>query len=270
MHRFARRFAVLALSCSVITVALADAGSAEAQRRRRPSGRARDAQTQAQEQQREGVDPRLDEEARQLFLAGQTAYDAGRYEAALDYFTRAHALSGRPGLLFNIASASERLRRDDEALRAYEEYLRVMPDASNREFAEQRIAFLREQIAADARLRQAAQRADGGDVQIQAREDEERAPSGAARATTTPRPAEPRPIGEPAVAPGALAVDTDTDDRDGDVTGEWWFWTLVGVAVVGTGVGVGVAIAAATDGDSGPPVQGDFGPGGVIVALEAF
>ncbi|AKF05525.1 hypothetical protein DB32_002674 [Sandaracinus amylolyticus] len=252
----------------MITAVLADASSADAQRRRRPSGRARDAQTQAQEQQREGVDPRLDEEARQLFLAGQTAYDAGRYEAALDYFTRAHALSGRPGLLFNIASASERLRRDDEALRAYEDYLRAMPDAPNREFAQQRIAFLREQIAADARLREAAQRAQGSDVRIDAREeDDAAAPSGAPRV----RAAEPRPVGEPTIAPGALAIEEQRDDRDGgDITDEWWFWTLVGVAVVGTGVGVGAAIAAATDGGSGPPVEGDFGPGGVIVALEAF
>ena len=108
MHRLARRFAVLALCCSVITAALADAGSAEAQRRRRPSGRAPDAQTQAQDQQREGVDPRLDEEARQLFLAGQTAYDAGRYEAALDYFTRAASI--REKLTHQFPEMSPRIR----------------------------------------------------------------------------------------------------------------------------------------------------------------
>ena len=81
-------------------------------------------------------------EARGLFEAGRSAYSAGRYEAALDYFQRAYALSERPAFLFNMGSAAERLRLDDEALDAYRRYLEAAPEAGNREFVQSRIAFL--------------------------------------------------------------------------------------------------------------------------------
>jgi tetratricopeptide (TPR) repeat protein len=83
------------------------------------------------------------EEARALFEAGRTAYDAGRFESALDSFGRAYELSRRPALLFNMGSALERLRRDDEALEHYERYLREVPGAENAQFVRARIHFLR-------------------------------------------------------------------------------------------------------------------------------
>lgn len=229
-----------------------------------------------------GIDPQIDREARQLFLAGEAAYDSGRYEAALEYFTRAHALSGRPGLLFNIASVSERLRRDDEALGAYEQYLRELPEAPNREFTEQRIAFLREQIAQDAALRDAAARAalpeplerEAEESAADAEAEVATAPSGTSREELAVRDVELAAPPPPAVARGALDVSGAAPRDEGvDLAEEWWFWTIVGVAVVGAGVGVGAAVAAASDdggGGGSPAVTGDFGPGGVVIALEAF
>lgn len=83
-----------------------------------------------------------DAEARGLFEAGRVAFDDGRYDDALGHFEQAHALSGRPTLLFNIGMAQERLRLDDEALASYRRYLAERPDADNREFVERRIAVL--------------------------------------------------------------------------------------------------------------------------------
>lgn len=265
-------------------------------RRDRPSRSAAPSTPSGEATSPPGVDPRLDAEARALFLAGETAYDAGRYEAALEYFTRAHELSGRPGLLFNIASASERLRRDEEALAAYEQYLSELPDAANRGFTEERIAFLQQQLAQEAQLREAAARSAHAPVLPEPRpdphpelpldEDEpqlEVTPSGAPRHTPAPREAraevlevEEIPVPAPAIPSAALDPGRSGDDRDDreELVEQWWFWTIVGVAVVGTGVGVGAAIAAASDGGGGvggsPPVTGDFGPGGVVIALEAF
>src|SRR5204863_122677 len=59
-------------------------------------------------------------------------------------------------LLFDIGSAAERLRRDDEAMRAYQQYLDTLPNAPNREYVESRIVFLREQLGAAYRARQTA------------------------------------------------------------------------------------------------------------------
>jgi tetratricopeptide (TPR) repeat protein len=88
-----------------------------------------------------------DAEARQLFDAGTVAYSEGRYENALEYMQRAYELSGRPALLYNVATTLERLRRDDEALAAYERYLAEEPAADNRQDVEARIAILRRVVS---------------------------------------------------------------------------------------------------------------------------
>jgi tetratricopeptide (TPR) repeat protein len=84
-----------------------------------------------------------DEEARALFEAGRVAFTAGRFGDALSHFTRSYELSGRPELLFNIASAEDRLRRDASAIEHYQAFLTAVPDAENRPFVEERLAFLR-------------------------------------------------------------------------------------------------------------------------------
>ncbi len=84
-------------------------------------------------------------EARAEFERGRAAYAEGRFDVALDAFRRSHALSGRPELLFNVGSSADRLRRDEEALTAYEQFLREMPDAPNRALVQERITFLRDQ-----------------------------------------------------------------------------------------------------------------------------
>lgn len=89
-----------------------------------------------------------DAEARALFQAGQVAFEEGRYENALEYFRRSYELSQRPELLYNIGSAADRLRLDADALRAFEQYLELRPDAPNRAELEGRIAVLRRAVAA--------------------------------------------------------------------------------------------------------------------------
>ncbi|MCS6800144.1 MAG: hypothetical protein NZ898_16760 [Myxococcota bacterium] len=109
---------------------------------------------------------RSDAEARAVFVRGREAYERGDFETALASFRRAYELSGRPALLFNVGQAADRLRRDREALEAFEAYLAAVPDAGNRAEVEARIRVLREQIARDEALRaelaSASQRRDEG------------------------------------------------------------------------------------------------------------
>lgn len=88
-----------------------------------------------------------DEEARSLFEAGRTAYNNAHYEDALSYFKRAHELSGRGELLYNIGQTADRLRLDEDALDAFEAYLAAVPEAANRGEVQARITRLREIIA---------------------------------------------------------------------------------------------------------------------------
>ena len=88
-----------------------------------------------------------DAEARGLFLAGQAAFASSRYDDALRYFRQSYELSGRPPLLYNIAVTADRLRWDEEALAAFEQFLRDAPaDAPQRRDVEARIPLLREAV----------------------------------------------------------------------------------------------------------------------------
>lgn len=88
-----------------------------------------------------------DAEARGLFEAGRAAFADGRFEDARDYFRRAHALSGRDALLYNIGSTEDRLRNDAAALEAFEAYLAAVPDAENASEVRGRIEVLRRTLA---------------------------------------------------------------------------------------------------------------------------
>lgn len=97
----------------------------------------------------DGLAEARQQEARALFQAAQVAYDAGRFEAALERFTEAYTLSHRPQLLYNIGLAAERLARRSEALAAYETYLQQHPSASNRDEVAGRIRSLEIALEAD-------------------------------------------------------------------------------------------------------------------------
>lgn len=90
-----------------------------------------------------------DADARALFQLGQSAFDAGRYEAALDFFQRAYDLSHRPQLLYNIGQAADRLRRDRRALEAFEGFLRDAPESPQHASTRSRVAVLRATVEAE-------------------------------------------------------------------------------------------------------------------------
>ena len=92
----------------------------------------------------------MDQEARALFQAGTVAFSDARYDDALGHFRRAYELSGRPQLLYNIGLAADRLRRDAEALEAFEGYLSEVPDSMQHQDVEARVRVLRAATAQNA------------------------------------------------------------------------------------------------------------------------
>lgn len=80
--------------------------------------------------------------ARKFFEAGEQNYAAGRYPDAINNYRRAHELSGKPELLFNLANAHERNGTYAEAARALSEYV-VHAPSWDRVALEQRIASLK-------------------------------------------------------------------------------------------------------------------------------
>ncbi len=85
--------------------------------------------------------------ARRLFLAGRKAFVRGAYEEAERLWERAFALSGRSGLLLNVAVARERQGRYAAAARALRDYLWLEPKDRHKSKIEGRIASLRRRVA---------------------------------------------------------------------------------------------------------------------------
>ncbi len=173
------------------------------------------------------------EEAKGLFNAGRAAFDAGRYADALDYFERAYTISGRIALLYNIGLAFDRLREDQRALDAYDQYLTHAPDAPNRVEVETRAAAIRAALARRQRSEAAA-------------------PSPAQTAAAAPAAA-------PAVTVAATSEPPPRADREASsgLQSQWWFWTAAAVVVAG---GVTAAVLVASSGDDDPdPIQPSSG-----------
>lgn len=93
------------------------------------------------------VDPAADARARELFENGAALYEEGRYEDALAAWTEAWRLSGRPLLLYNIASAAEHLGRLEEAIDHLSRYRAYAPAEEQHALA-LRIAGLERRLAA--------------------------------------------------------------------------------------------------------------------------
>lgn len=152
-------------------------------------------------------------EAKRHFERGEKLYALARFADALQAYQRAFDAKPIPDFLFNIGQCYRNLDDYEAAIFSYRKYLRLAPDAPNREQVEQ---LIRE-------LENRQQRAESARLQLVAK----------------PRSPEPKDDDEEE-APSAAG--------DRPIYTRWWFWT--GIAVVGA-AGGGVVYAATRT--SGPP-----------------
>ena len=164
------------------------------------------------------ADKTRDAEAKALFQAGREAFDSGRYDAALARWQEAYDISGRPGLLYNIGLAADRLRQDDKALSSFKKYLDQVPQAENRAEVEGRVSALQK-----------------------AKEERE----AAATAPTPEETAQQASSAEQTRNDVALTQTRDEPQASKPLTRQWWFWTGIGAVVVG---GVITTIALSSGG----------------------
>lgn len=162
--------------------------------------------------------------AKRHYDRGQKLFALQKFDQALEQFQQAFDAKPIPDFLFNIGQCHRNLGDYEAAIFSFKRYLKLAPDAPNREQVEELIGQLEEkQAAADAQKRGLGPRREGQSDRPRRARDRDR-------------------------------------DRDGDDDGDrdraqgspfykkWWFWTSV--VVVGAAGGVGVY--AATSG-GGPP-----------------
>lgn len=82
-------------------------------------------------------------EAKELFMKGQQAYQAGDYARATQYFKEAYDREPAPALLYNLAQ-TYRVKGDRaRAILYYERFLAAKPDSPNADQVKQQLADLR-------------------------------------------------------------------------------------------------------------------------------
>lgn len=109
--------------------------------------------------------------ARKHFKKGEKLFALGRFAEALEEYEAAFEAYPAPEFLFNIGQCHRNLEHYDEAIFSFKKYLRLKPDAHNREAVEKLIAEL--EVARDRERARRRQRVDP----IPGRDDPKPAPS---------------------------------------------------------------------------------------------
>ena len=179
-------------------------------------------------------DPRA--EAKREVERAEVQYKLGRFDEALEGYSRAYELVNAPGLLFNIGQCHKNLKSYERAIFFFQEYLREAKRPERRALANELIAEARAQLEKQ-RL--------------------EPAPA----ADSPPAPPSPPPVPawrEPPVAdqgdtsakaPGAVLQNT-APAPEAPLTQKWWFWTAIGAGAVAVVTGI---VLLSGSGDTVPP-----------------
>lgn len=126
------------------------------------------------------------QEAVDAFFRGRKLYAEGRWEEALESFLEADRLFPAPDLQYNIGLCHERLEHWDEAIQAFEIYLRTKATAADREAVEGRIERAKQK------------REEEKNAAVEPRPDD-RTNDNNGRTTSDDRPEPPTPRGKPHV-----------------------------------------------------------------------
>ncbi|MBL8956316.1 MAG: PEGA domain-containing protein [Myxococcaceae bacterium] len=96
------------------------------------------------------AEPASDEAAakksKELFATAQKLYKQGKFTESISKLEEAYAAKPYPVIFFNIAKCHEQLNDVPKALRAYKDYLRLKPDATDRQEVSDSIANLERKL----------------------------------------------------------------------------------------------------------------------------
>jgi tetratricopeptide (TPR) repeat protein len=90
------------------------------------------------------------ERAMAAFERGSENYNKANYKDALRDFLEAASLYASPDFQYNIGLCYEKLDKPEEAIAAFETYLKTKPDAADRANVEDRVARLRQMVESGA------------------------------------------------------------------------------------------------------------------------
>ena len=157
--------------------------------------------------------------AQEAFKQGQIQYNLGRFEKALEHFSKAYETMPHGAFLFNIGQCHRHLNDHEKAVFFFEGYLRALPTAPNRQEVEDLIAEHNAKFMIEKSRPKKTTKAKPK-VKTKSPKDESAAPTQATEA----------PAVKTAPATGANITPT---------TESWVLWTVIGaVGVISTAIGL--------------------------------
>ena len=87
--------------------------------------------------------------SRRHYDRAEKQFALGKFEDALEYYQKAYDADPRPGFLFNIGQCHRNIGDYESAVFSYKKYLKLEPDAPNREQVEGLIEDLERKLAED-------------------------------------------------------------------------------------------------------------------------
>jgi hypothetical protein len=94
------------------------------------------------------------QKARELFTQGNTFFDLGQFEKAIDAWQQGYQLKNDPGFLYNIAQAYRTQGDAQKAIFFYKRYLSNAPKAHNRAEVEGKIEALQKQLSMQEQVKE--------------------------------------------------------------------------------------------------------------------
>ena len=198
------------------------------------------------------VSPKAHARAADLTNEAQAHYDARRYEEASEAYRQAYAVVPAPELLFNLGQCQRLLGRSARAVKYFEAYLRLRPNAPHRRLVEQLIE--ENKLLGPAEPAQATappETISSAPAETKPQDD----PRARRNSQVMPLPP-PEPLREPPPV-RLLADDRYSDHARTAVYERWWFWTAI--AVVAAGAAVTTYAVVSQQDDSEPKTMTTLG-----------
>ena len=241
------RFVWLTLSAAAVLLVLATPGATRAED---------PPMTPAEDEGSDEIGSEDEQRARAHFQAGASYYEAGDYEEALSEFQRAHEISPRPELFYNLSLAHQQLGNMDQAIELLDRYLNEADDIPNRTNLERRLQNLRERQAQG--------------------ENSTAEPSPTGETLTTPTEANASEAGGSTLPPPLTTANTSgetveprVEPSDGGVPlGAWIGWGVGAAGIIGGAIFGGLALADKSDIEGMPCAINDTCPDSVVNSME--
>ena len=186
--------------------------------------------------------------AQEAFKKGQIQYNLGRFEKALEHFSKAYETMPHGAFLFNIGQCHRHLGNHEKAIFFFEGYLRNLPNAPNRSDVEDLISEHRAKLAIAKTRKPSPPK-----KKQRPKKKRKKNPKKSQKKTATAAPVVAKPAPAAPQPPEVKSADQES----------WVVWALIGgVAVMGTAIVIAtIANRTGSDSTNGNGDSNDTGGG---------